>query len=1430
RREHQLEVPALERLPEDGNGVDVPRVMQIMRHVVRNMKGWEVHEEARLGSFSFTKFIMWNDLNHRLGSLRQHSLVNHLIEGGGRYDDGVEVFPGQEIGRHLDLRNLFCPRNADSSQLIAVKYSELGKTFVLHGPPGTGKSQTITNIIAHNLALGRRVLFVSEKKAALDVVHRRLSDIGLKPFCLELHSNKSGKKEVLEQFAEALAVADSPPPAGWAETAERIMGLRGELNSYVEALHATYPNGLSPYDCFSQLLGRDAPVGGDLVDIDCLKHGSEDLTRLRGYVADLANAFASIGPEQRLALAPVTLTEWTPGAERELVAKATSLQDAAAHLLALFRGQAAFWSLPVGDDSPGRVAAMDELLTAIVAAGDVPSEFLQPELLRHLPFLRSMVREALAQEALATTLSGFNLEVVEGLTLAQVRRRIGENQERSALVRWWRNRGLLRELSALKKVGGGKLTMRELAESLDALEEYGTRQAGLRRNAAVAAALLQEHWRGGQADWVAVDAWLNSAEFLQAKVVVCCRGQAEEQEKALGRLAELLPSAASTLAAGSAARRAMTAFAKARSDCQARRQEFIQAFGGAGLEKAGLAATCDACAKILAASSHLRRHCIWLQQRRDPAAAALPGLVTRLEGGDLAPGDLVAVFDAAYVNEMLTQVLGQTPVLAHFIGVHQNERIRNFCVLDDRLMALSKEVVFSRLAANLPGRRSGPCPVGTELGLLQRECSKKTRQKPVRQLLAEVPTLAASLKPCFLMSPLSVAQYLPSDSALFDLVVFDEASQIPVWDAIGAVARGRQLIVVGDPKQMPPTSFFQKSDSEAGQEMSTEVVEDLESILDECLGAGVQSAYLNWHYRSRHESLIAFSNHYYYEDRLYTFPAASDREHLGVRMEFVPDGVYDRKATRTNRREAERLVDYVFARLADPSLCRKSMGVVTFSLAQKELVDDLVELRRSEHPEFEAMFSDDQEEPFFVKNLENVQGDERDVILFSVGYAPDAEGKFSMNFGPLNSAGGERRLNVAITRAKEQVVLFSSIKGYQIDLNRTGAVGAAHLKFFLDYAEKGVQISGGASSPASSSSAVARPGSDGLIASIAGFLEKEGYRVKRQVGSSGFKIDLAVLHPQRPDEYLLGIECDGVAYARQLTVRDRDHQRTSVLKGLGWRMYRVWTVDWALDGVRARQQLLEAVDAAIRNLPESPPPPAIASAGSAGSSGSAAPLKLRGSEPPPMPAPAETESFASAAPLKLRGEGTAPTAPSAVAEAPPTAAPSLPVYQPWEYREHVFQETFYDPRGEELISRQINDMIAQEAPVFEQLIIERITRAWGFKRSGEKIQGIIKKCLPKKGIVSTCRKARIFWRSDQDPDAYRGFRAPVDGDSRRPLNLIPPQEIANAMEHIVGEFHACDVDVLYRETVRLFGFSGISVAMRPSLDQALKILRETGRV
>ena len=410
------------------------------------------------------------------------------------------------------------------------------------------------------------------------------------------------------------------------------------------------------------------------------------------------------------------------------------------------------------------------------------------------------------------------------------------------------------------------------------------------------------------------------------------------------------------------------------------------------------------------------------------------------------------------------------------------------------------------------------------------------------------------------MSPLSVSQYLDAGYAQFDLVVFDEASQIPVWDAVGVIARGKQLAVVGDPKQLPPTNFFNRSsdpeDGDAG-DGGIEQVEDLESILDECLGAGMNRLSLKWHYRSRHESLITFSNVTYYGSELITFPSPVTDD-IAVRFERV-DGVYDRGGTRTNRAEADAIVRGIEAHYLDPKKVRLTLGVVTFNQTQQALIETLLDARRRASPELDRAIEARAHEKLFIKNLENVQGDERDVIFFSITYGPDTSGKVTMNFGPLNGEGGHRRLNVAISRAREAVVIYSTLMPEQIDLARVRAAGVRDLKHYLEFAIRGARALAAQSAPTGLD-----PDSPFEVAVIAK-LRAHGWVVHPQVGCSGYRIDLAVVDPRAPGRYLVGIECDGRAYHSGATARDRDRLRQHVLESLGWRIHRIWSTDWWLN-------------------------------------------------------------------------------------------------------------------------------------------------------------------------------------------------------------------------------------------------------------------------
>jgi len=471
------------------------------------------------------------------------------------------------------------------------------------------------------------------------------------------------------------------------------------------------------------------------------------------------------------------------------------------------------------------------------------------------------------------------------------------------------------------------------------------------------------------------------------------------------------------------------------------------------------------------------------------------------------------------------------------------------------------------LAGKIPRPQTGQKP-DAEMALVLRELAKQRAHLPVRQLVHRIPNLLPKLKPCLLMSPLSVAQYLDATHTNFDVVVFDEASQIPVWDAVGAIARGKQLVVVGDPKQLPPTNFFNKaddSDDALSENSEDNPVQDLESILDECLGAGLPTLRLEWHYRSRHESLITFSNHRYYDSRLITFPSPVTSD-LAVNLQIVP-GVYDRGASRTNRAEADAIVKVILEHFSDDAKRKLTMGVVTFNQTQQRLIETLLDEELRKSPDVEQRIAEHGPERLFIKNLENVQGDERDFILFSITYGKDAAGKMPMNFGPLNQEGGQRRLNVAITRARVGVSIFSSIRPEDIDLSRTRSAGVTDLKNYLEFALKGPRAITEQALPSG-----LEPESP-LELEVIRALRNKGWIVHPQVGCSGYRIDMAVVHPQEHGRYLLGVECDGATYHSLPTARDRDRLRQLVLEGLGWKLHRVWSTDWWTDPEREIDKL-----------------------------------------------------------------------------------------------------------------------------------------------------------------------------------------------------------------------------------------------------------------
>ncbi|MEM6673112.1 MAG: DUF4011 domain-containing protein [Planctomycetota bacterium] len=1179
RRDHDIEVPGLEPLPMDDDGVDVALVFRIVQEAIKDEDDWEVAQEAQIGLYSFSKFLLWRDLRDRSDVLRQNALVAHLLDRPNEpFESDVESPDPATLDRTVRPSDVFAPLSYDSTQLSAILAATRGRTMVLEGPPGTGKSQTITNLIAHAIACEERVLFVSEKMAALDVVYRRLRGLGLGPACLELHSNKASKKGVLAQFQEALedGRVRGARRRDWEAIAADVEATRERLNRHVDALHEPRQTGESIHEVVSKL-GREGRRGANDLELGigdprAVEEGTLDGWRALLDEIDVVASDQLVGPENALLL--VGRTEYSPLVEDETRSALRAYDAPASEFLVAARALCERIGVEAG--APADASAWDALGELAKSLATVPGEIAALERVLGNREVAEAAADALeASEELATIDAGFRATFRESPTTLDVpsleaaRRDLEAGGLFGFIKRWLAGRKLRAGIRTIA-VEPGRVDAADGVRTLDALrraKELEGRIASVGENER---AIVGPFGPRGAENLEAARDRVDRARAVAVAVDDLAARTNRQREAIRGPVAAavsgpLLPADVAPL---------VDAFDAARAEHDARHADVLAA--AEPLPDAPLGAGLDDVAALQALVlrwidrwSDLRGWSRWASLRVRAIDAGLGTIVEALESGSLAAGSVRAAFDGAFARAWSLHEISADERLKAFDGVDQVRAIERFVELDVERLDAAREEVRQRVGAERPTPQTlRETQRGTSLGTLQREIAKKTRHMAIRRLLSELGDLAMELKPCFLMSPMSVAQYLDADHPRFDLVVFDEASQIPVWDAIGAIARGKQAVVVGDPKQLPPTSFFDRGDDDAIEE---DEIEDLESILEECIGAQVPTQRLSWHYRSRHESLIAFSNERYYDGRLITFPSNAS-EDLGVSMCFVSDGVYDKGRTRTNAPEARAVVDEVVRRLKDAEQRERSIGVVTFSQAQQELVLDLFDEAIRDAPEIEEFFDENREEPVFVKNLENVQGDERDVIVFSIGYGPDQKGRISMNFGPLNRDGGERRLNVAITRAREQVLVFSSIRSEQIDLGRTSARAVRDLKAFLRYAERG-----SLPSTEETGGSIDRP-RDELVQSVASALRERGWDVDTDVGASRLRVDVAVREPERSDRFLVGIETDGFNYAHAATARDRDRLQSLVLEGLGWDLVRVWAIDWWRDP----DAEIERLDARIR--------------------------------------------------------------------------------------------------------------------------------------------------------------------------------------------------------------------------------------------------------
>ncbi|QXV64698.1 DUF3320 domain-containing protein [Mucilaginibacter sp. 21P] len=1313
---------------------DLEAYMATVRLHIKMQTGWTVDDNAiELGFFSFGKFLIYNDLDTSKWpdpiKPEAHPNVKALLATGFHEDSLDEE---EDLDTDTKANELFRVVDADSSQLLAMLAVQDGSNLVIQGPPGTGKSQTITNIIANAVGHGKKVLFVAEKMAALDVVKRRLDQIELGVACLELHSHKTNKREVLQEIKRVMDLG-KPQTAKLELEIQMLEIYRAELNAYCRAVnHQLSGSGLSAQQVIGYLLQIDELTDGkNLMKLNIPDIEQWDLSKIRlaEETADRIQArLKDVGTPSGLLFYGSGLLFLLQHDKATLLQRLQTAQNSLAELLTL--------------------------LTAISET----TGFTMPEQASDLPLLKDF----LAQAAAAPDLTGLNLADAAWSTKAEdIKELIEAGAELAVLYRdhkdtfvveawtqdileirrnivtygdkWYRNlnssyRKSKQQLAALLKITLPSEANEKL-KLIDVLSEARRLEGLLNQYDQFASNLFDTRWQKQRSDWASLSA---AAVYLA--------GVSDPTLSAYLAMHKPAGTAGSYL----------NALDKLINLVEQEKQQALNAlqmgvFPEMFNEQTGQWAT------WINNFDDLQIVIDWNQLASQAEKNGFGYLVQAATDWEGASELLKISLQKTWYEYLITKAFQLSPELSKFERASHEEAIAKFRRLDQVNLYYNRARVALKHWEDLPKANAGG-----QVNILKTEFNKKTRHLPIRKLVEEAGQAMQAVKPVWMMSPMSIANFLPAGAIDFDLVIFDEASQVRPVDAIGAISRGRQLVVVGDTRQLPPTSFFDKLNTDIEEEDN--VTADMQSILGMCDGQGAPKRMLQWHYRSQHESLITLSNHEFYEDKLVIFPSPGSRQDLGLRFHYLPNAVYDRGKTRTNPIEAVTVAKAVIEHAAKyPS---RSLGVVAFSTAQAQAIQAALEIERKANPATEPFFYSRADEPFFIKNLENVQGDERDVILISIGYGRTEDGKIPMNFGPLNNEGGERRLNVLITRAKMRCEVFTNITSEDIKVGESARFGLRTLKSFLYFAQ---HAKFDQSEPVISNDV--RPFEE----EVAAQLEKAGHTVRSKVGSLGFYIDQAVVDPENPGRYLLGIECDGNAYASATSATDRDRLRNQVLELFGWNLYRVWSTDWYRNPSRELQRLLKAVEQAKNLVVENDRDHDIHE------------LELTREENNQIVAEINEYRLA-----EIHIENIRP-----------------------EFHLYTFKE----------LGNWITEVVAIEGPVHFDEVAKRITEAAGISKLGSKIRYTLSQALEQAIQAGKVVIQENFLLLPGQPVEVRDRNKLPPAYKK--LSLISPQELQRAIQQVVNDSIRITEQEALPLIVKSLGFARITEEMKQQLTEAV---------
>lgn len=1318
-------------------------IRDIQSHIAREAN-WTIDADAiELGFFSFGKFLIYNDLDTeqwpKTAKPEAHPNVAALLESGF-HEDVLE--DESDLDTDTKANDLYRVVDADSSQLMAMLAVQDGGNLVIQGPPGTGKSQTITNIIANAVGQGKKVLFVAEKMAALEVVKRRLDHIDLGMACLELHSHKTNKRDVLAELKRVMELGK--PQTAKLELEIRMLGIyRVELNDYCRAVNNQLAgSGLSAQQVIGFLLQIDQQAKDRHVlklPVENIHQWNAEMIRLAEEWADRIQArLTDIGKPADLVFYDTKLMLVLPHDKELILQRLQAALKTVSELLAVLESiqQTTGFTIPAHDDE---VPALEALLAKAAEAPDLTGlNITDPVWQTKAEDIKELLATGEELENLYRTYKDTFVAEAWSQDILEIRRNIvtyGDSWHKSLHSGYRKSK---QQLAGLLKI-----TLPDAASDklklIDAISEARRLEGALQQYDTFARNLFGSRWLKQRSDWKTLQAAANYVAGITDPVLLAYLSKLEPKTVAADYL-KVLQNELRML--------------------HELQEQALQALQIAAVP-ANYGEQESTWENWIAHFDELQIAIDWNQLTAQSEKEGFGFLIRAASVWDEAKDLLKISLQKTWYEYLITEAFKRSPEISKFERASHEEIIAKFKKLDQVNLYFNRAMVALKHWESLPKGNAGG-----QVNILKTEFNKKARHMPIRKLVEEAGKAMQAIKPVWMMSPMSIANYLPPGAIDFDLVIFDEASQVRPVDAIGAIARGKQLVVVGDTRQLPPTSFFDKLNTDIEEEEN--VTADMQSILGMCDGQGAPARMLKWHYRSQHESLITLSNHEFYEDKLVIFPSPGGKHNLGLRFHHLPDAVYDRGKTRSNPIEAQAVAKAVLEHAG--KYPNQSLGVVAFSTAQAQAIQAALETGRKASPATESFFTGRADEPFFIKNLENVQGDERDVILISIGYGRTEDGKVPMNFGPLNNEGGERRLNVLITRAKMRCEVYTNITSEDIKVSESARFGIRALKSFLYFAQYARFDKPEAIIPDE-----VRPFED----EVAAQLTKAGHIVRNKVGSPGFYLDLAVVDPENPGRYILGLICDGKAYDSAASATDRDRLRAQVLELFGWNLYQVWSADWYRNPNRELSRLLAAIERA----------------------------KL------------VTETI---------DEDNEAWQQEVSRDESPAGDLTTPDYRLAEIHiEHIRPEFQFYTFAE--LSAWIAEVVQIESPVHFDEVAKRITDAAGITKLGSRIRYTLTQALDqaqdeKKVVV----KGDFIWSPDMEKAIVRD-RSKLPAAYRK-LSLIAPEEVAEAVVQVVSGA----ISITEQEAIplvgKLLGFSRITDEIRQQLSAAIGKAIQTGLI